>query len=290
MLFSMTAMAKEVGAPVADYELAAPAEITGYWYWVDRNGKIVDLAWIDYSKDPVTVMPSEIVNAAVDQDKMVGEYMNNAVTGIWAMDKVVPVAQGGGVIVDDNATNLTFSVLKPELSRVYSAKDFAATLNGTLLNVVKVGVPANFGFDVANVNFYTPGITAEQNVKVYQYNDDDVWTECNVTEVREDHVVVDVTSAGIIAFIEVPAEEVVEEAAVVVPAAVVTTVEEADNVAAVAETADEEEADDVTAVAETADEEADDTEASDSEVADDETAVDDETTVDDEDATETPAE
>lgn len=214
MLFSMTAMAKEVGAPVADYELAAPAEITGYWYWVDRSGNIIDLAWIDYSKDPVTVMPSEIVNAAIDQDKMIGEYMNNAVTGIWAMDKVVPVAQGGGVVVDSNATDLTFSVLKPELSRVYSAKDFAATLNGTVLNVVKVGVPANFSFDVANVNFYTPGIVAGQNVKVYQYNDDDTWTECNVTEVREDHVVVDVTSAGIISFIEVPAESAEVVAAV----------------------------------------------------------------------------
>ena len=204
MLFSMTAMAKEVGAPVADYELAKPAEITASWFWVDAQGNILGHAFDDYSKDPVTVMPSEIVNAAIGQDKMIGEYMNNAVTGIWAMDEVVPVGQGGGVIVDGNATNLTFSVLKPELSRVYSAKDFAATLNGTVLNVVKVGVPTNFSFDAANVNFYTPGIVAGQNVKVYQYNDDDTWTECNVTEVREDHVVVDVTSAGIIAFIEVP--------------------------------------------------------------------------------------
>lgn len=203
MLFSMTAMAKEVGAPVADYELAKPAEITECWIRVDENNNITHLFDI-YTKDPETVMPSEIVNAAIDQDKMIGEYMNNAVTGIWAMDKVVPVAQGGGVIVDGNATDLTFSVLKPELSRVYSAKDFAATLNGSVLNVVKVGVPTNFSFNVANVNFYTPGIVDGQNVKVYQYNDNDTWTECNVTEVREDHVVVDVTSAGIIAFIEVP--------------------------------------------------------------------------------------
>lgn len=206
MLFSMTAMAKEVGAPVADYELAKPAEITESWFWVDAYGNIVGHAFDVYSKDPVTVMPSEIVNAAIDEDKMIGEYMNNAVTGIWAMEEVVPVAQGGGVVVDGDATELTFSVLKPELSRVYSAKDFAASLNGTVLNVVKVGVPTNFSFDVASVNFYTPGIVAGQNVKVYQYDDNDTWTECNVTEVREDHVVVDITSAGVIAFIEVTAE------------------------------------------------------------------------------------
>lgn len=137
---------------------------------------------------------------------MIGEYMNNAVTGIWAMDEVVPVAQGGKVIVDGKESNMTFSVLKPELSRVYSAKDHAAALGGSVLNVVKVAVPANLKWASANVNFYTPGIVSGQNVKVYAYAND-TWTECNVTEVREDHVVVDITSEGILAFIEVPAAQ-----------------------------------------------------------------------------------
>lgn len=204
MLFSMTAMAKEVGAPVADYDLAKPAKVTQVWYYYDYEDHAVDNYDI-YTKDPVTVMPSSIVNGAIDEDKMIDEYMNNAVTGIWAMDEVVPVAQGGKVVVDGVESNMTFSVLKPELSRVYSAKDFAATLGGSVLNVVKVGVPANLKWATANVNFYTPGIVAGQNVKVYAF-DNDAWTECNVTEVREDHVVVDLTSEGIIAFIEVPAE------------------------------------------------------------------------------------
>lgn len=204
MLFSMTAMAKEVGAPVADYELAKPAVVTECWVYVDEYGNIIEHAFDIYSKDPETVMPSSIVNGAIDEDKMVDEYMNNAVTGIWAMDKVVPVAQGGKVIVDGVESNMTFSVLKPELSRVYSAKDFAATLGGSVLNVVKVGVPANLKWASANVNFYTPGIVTGQNVKVYAYADGN-WAECNVTEVRDDHVVVDITSDGILAFIEVPA-------------------------------------------------------------------------------------
>lgn len=205
MAFSMTAMAKEVGTPVADYELAKPAEVTECYFWVDENGDIIDHAFDIYSKDPVTVMPSSIVNGAISEDKQIDEYMNNAVTGIWAMDKVVPVAQGGKVIVDGVESNMTFSVLKPELSRVYSAKDFAATLGGSVLNVVKVDVPANLKWASANVNFYTPGIVTGQNVKVYTFSADS-WTECNVTEVRDDHVVVDITSEGILAFIEVPAE------------------------------------------------------------------------------------
>ncbi len=48
-------------------------------------------------------------------------------------------------------------------------------------------------------------------MKVFQYayseGDDDIWNELNVTEVREDHVVVDIpNNGGVIAFVEVPAE------------------------------------------------------------------------------------
>lgn len=176
MIFSMPVMAKEVGAPVAVY--------------LDDSSDVGDPA---------------VTLAAIEEEKLVGEYMNNAVTGIWAMDKVTPVAQGGGVIVDGVATNLTFSVLKPELSRVYSAKELASSFGGCVLNVVKIKTPAELRFQVANVNFYTPGIRAGQNVRVYKYTEGEGWTQFHVTQVREDHVVVDMTSGGILAFIEVPA-------------------------------------------------------------------------------------
>ena len=176
MIFSTPVMAKEVGAPVAVY-----------------------------LEDSSNVGDPDITVAAIEEDKLVGEYMNNAVMGIWAMDKVTPVAQGGGVIVDGVATNLTFSVLKPELSRVYSAKELASGLGGCVLNVVKIKTPAELRFNVANVNFYTPGIMAGQNVKVFRFAEDTWWTEFHVSQVRQDHVVVDMTAGGILAFIEVPA-------------------------------------------------------------------------------------
>lgn len=169
-------MAKEAGAPVAVY-----------------------------LEDSSDVGDPDVTLAAIEEDKLVGEYMNNAVTGIWAMDKVTPVAQGGGVIVDGVATNLTFSVLKPELSRVYSAKELASSLGGCVLNVVKIKTPAELRFHTANVNFYTPGIRTGQNVKVYRFTENEGWSPFHVSQVREDHVVVDMTSGGIIAFIEVPA-------------------------------------------------------------------------------------
>ena len=161
LVFAVPVMAKEAGSPVAVY-----------------------------LEDSSNVGDPNVTTAAIEEAKLVGEYMNNAVTGIWAMDKVIPVAQGGGVVVDGVKTNLTFSVLKPELRRVYTIKDAAAAMGGTVLNVVKVGIPAELRFETANVNFYTPGIVDGQNVKVFQYayseGDDDIWNELNVTEVRED--------------------------------------------------------------------------------------------------------
>lgn len=182
LVFSVPVMAKEVGAPVAVY-----------------------------LEDSSNVGDPDITVAAIEEDKLVGEYMNNAVTGIWAMDKVVPVAQGDGAVIDGVQSNLTFSVLKPELRRVYTIKDAAAAMGGTVLNVVKIGIPAELKYTSAIVNFYTPGIVDGQNVKVFQYSysdgDDDIWTELNVTEVREDHVLVDIpNNGGVIAFVEVPAE------------------------------------------------------------------------------------
>ena len=174
MVFSTPVMAKEVGAPVAVY-LEEPSDI---------------------GVPAITVQ-------AINEDKLVHEYMANAVTGIWDMDSVIPVAQGGDVILDGQKSNVTFPVLKPELSRVYSAKDLAASLGGSVLNVVKV--ETHVGFGVANVNFYMPGITGAENIHVYTYNEaTNTWAELNVTEKRADHVVVNLTGTGVLAFIVTP--------------------------------------------------------------------------------------
>lgn len=174
MIFSTPVMAKEVGAPVAVY--------------------------LEGSSD---IGVPAITVAAIAEDKLVHEYMANAVTGIWAMDDVIPVAQGGKVILDGKESNVTFPVLKPELSRVYSAKDYAASLGGSVLNVVKI--ETHVGFGVANVNFYMPGITGAENIHVYIYNEStDIWSELSVTEKRADHVAVNMTGTGVLAFIVTP--------------------------------------------------------------------------------------
>ena len=148
-------------------------------------------------------VPQSVVKAAADENKTVGEYMNNAVTEVPGLEEVVPLGQGGHVIINGVPSNQTFSVLKPVRQDVDSAKAHAASLNGKVLNVAQVKASVT-GFDTAQVNFYLKGLKSGQNVKVYQLVDG-VWVELSVAEVRDDHVVVDMTSLGTLAFVELPA-------------------------------------------------------------------------------------
>lgn len=147
-------------------------------------------------------VPHSVAKAAADENKTVGEYMNNAVTEVPGIDNAVPLGQGGHVIINGIPSNQTFSVLKPAKENVNLAKNHAAALGGTILNVAQIKASVA-GFNTATVNFYLKGIKAGQNIKVYQLVDGQ-WVELTVSEIREDHVVVDMTSLGTLAFIEVP--------------------------------------------------------------------------------------
>ena len=151
-------------------------------------------------------VPQSVVKAAADENKTIGEYMNNAVTEVPGLEEVVPLGQGGHVIINGVPSNQTFSVLKPVRQDVDSAKAHAVSLNGKVLNVAQVKASVT-GFDTAQVNFYLKGLKSGQNVKVYQLVDG-VWVELSVAEVRDDHVVVDMTSLGTLAFVELPAAAV----------------------------------------------------------------------------------
>ena len=144
------------------------------------------------------------LNEAADLNKSVGEYFNNAVNSAPGLANATPVAQGGNVIVDGVPSNQTFSVYKPLMAHVDAAKAQAAALGGRVMNVVDID--ASVYFSTATVNFYMPGVTGAENIQVYHFTNG-VWTPVNVAEVRQDHVVVDLTGLGIITFIEVPAAE-----------------------------------------------------------------------------------
>ena len=145
-----------------------------------------------------------VTSAAAAEGKTVGEYMNNAVTKLPGLENVTPVGQGGHVIINGAPSNQTFSVLKPHYAYVSYAKTLANSLGGKVLNVATI--KASVSFNTATVNFYAKGVKAGQNIKVYQYVNGS-WVELEVTEIRDDHVVVNLKSLGTIAFIELPAAQ-----------------------------------------------------------------------------------
>lgn len=147
----------------------------------------------------------EIAKAAADENKTVGEYMNNAVTEIAGLDEVVPLGQGGHVIINGAPSNQTFSVMKPARENVDAAKAYADTLSGKVLNVAQIQASIK-NFETATVNFYLKGIKTGQNIKVYQLVDGQ-WVELTVSEIRDDHLIVDMTSLGTLMFIELPVVE-----------------------------------------------------------------------------------
>lgn len=172
MLFSTPVLAKEVGAPVAVY--------------LEDSSNIG--------------VPEETV-LAIQEDKTISEHMNNAVVDHWDMDpaQVQDLAIGQGAVLDGVAApGLTFDLKKPELKRVYAAKALSQG-KGSLLAVANVHTHAGYG--TAQVTFYAPGVKAGQAITVYQRVTDDNWVAVP-TVVTDDHVVVDITANGHLAFIE----------------------------------------------------------------------------------------
>lgn len=184
-------------------ELAAEAEAAAERAVVEAHARAAEA---DALAAEASGIPMALTVAANSEKKTVIEYNNNAVAELPGLTDVVPVSQGGHVIINGAPSNQTFSVLKPADGVVGSAKNYASTLGGKVMNVAKIN--ASVSFNTATVNFYMPGVTAGSNIKVVQLTDakNGQWSEVTVSEVRADHVVVDLTSLGTIAFIEVPAQ------------------------------------------------------------------------------------
>ncbi len=144
---------------------------------------------------------AEVYTAAQEAGLSVAEYVSNSIIEVPGLKNVTPVGQGDKIVVDGKKTNQTFSLRKPLSTHVTSAKSQAASLGGDVLNVVNVqgGIAAG---KTASVNFYMPGIQTGDNVQVYRYVKGQ-WNSLNVSEVRADHVVVDMTETGVLAFIKV---------------------------------------------------------------------------------------
>lgn len=142
---------------------------------------------------------SAVETAAAEVSMSVGEYTNNAIVstpGLSAAD-TLPVGQGGKIIVNGVATNMTVILRKVDAATVKSAKT-AAT--GKILNLVNAKLPVAKG-NTVTVNFYVKGLAGTENVTVLQLVNGE-WVPVTVKEIRLDHIVLDLTQSGSVMFVQ----------------------------------------------------------------------------------------
>ena len=143
---------------------------------------------------------SAVETAAAEVSMSVGEYTNNAIVstpGLSAAADTLPVGQGGKIIVNGVATNMTVILRKVDAATVKAAKT-AAT--GKILNLVNAKLPVAKG-NTVTVNFYVKGLAGTENVTVLQLVNGE-WVPVTVKEIRLDHIVLDLTQSGPVMFVQ----------------------------------------------------------------------------------------
>ena len=111
------------------------------------------------------------------------------------------VSQGGHVEINGGKSNVTFLVGVPDGTTMNSAASLAASVSGSLINCVTVS--SSVAFRTAKVNFYITGVNIGDNIAVYQVQGGK-WVQLQTAEIRKDHVVVNMSQTGVVAFVRVP--------------------------------------------------------------------------------------
>lgn len=140
-----------------------------------------------------------VETAAAEVSMSVGEYTNNAIVstpGLSSTD-TLPVGQGGKIIVNGVATNMTVILRKVDAATVKSAK---AATTGKIINLVNAKLPVAKG-NTVTVNFYVKGLAGTENVTAFQLVNGE-WVPVTVKEIRLDHIVLDLTQSGPVMFVQ----------------------------------------------------------------------------------------
>ena len=140
--------------------------------------------------------------AAADRGMSAGEYYNNAIVSTPGVENAMPVGQGGKIMINGVVTNLTATLSKVNKTVAADAVNQASALGGTLLNVLSVNFPGA-NYKVATINFYLNGLADNAKVAARQYVNG-AWVDVEIVEIRADHVVLNLTNSGAVAFVALP--------------------------------------------------------------------------------------
>lgn len=113
------------------------------------------------------------------------------------------IAQGGHVQINGGKSNVTFTLAAPTAGVLSSASQYANSVGGTLLHCVTTSSPG-VSFKTATVNFTVTGVYANDTIAVYQLQGKN-WVQVLVSSVTDNHVTVNLTQHGPLAFVRVAA-------------------------------------------------------------------------------------
>ncbi len=125
----------------------------------------------------------------------------NTVTKAPGLDCVVPVGQGGKLVIGGCKTRATFVMRETTSAKVSSAKILAAQIGGVVKNVVETYAPG-VRFGSCQVDFKVYGCKTGDLYKVYQMGANGTWQEVKVDEIRDGHIICTVYKTGTFAFIK----------------------------------------------------------------------------------------
>ncbi|WP_026526375.1 hypothetical protein [Butyrivibrio sp. VCD2006] len=123
----------------------------------------------------------------------------NTVLKAPGLDNVIPVGQGGKLVIGGTKTRATFVMRETTSGKVDSAKILGAQIGGSVKNVVETYAPG-VRFSTAQVDFKVYGAHNGDIYRVFQMVSKGNWQEVQVDEVREGHVICTVNKAGTFAF------------------------------------------------------------------------------------------
>jgi hypothetical protein len=125
----------------------------------------------------------------------------NTVLNAPGLDNVIPVGQGGKLIIGGCTTRATFVMRETTSAKVSSAKILAAQIGGVVKNVVETYAPG-VRFGSCQVDFKVYGCKTGDDYRVYQMGANGTWQEVQVDEIRDGHILCTVYKTGTFAFIK----------------------------------------------------------------------------------------
>lgn len=171
--------------------LAADSPTSGSVSETEENGEAESPAAAE-----AVYVSATVEAAAAANNQSVGEYVNNAVSTLPGVENVTPMAPD--VVMVNGAASRAIRLAKPGNAVISTAKAHAANLGGKLMNVLEIKSRAQF--QTAQINMLTMGVRAGQSIKVYQLVNGQL-VELEVSEIREDHVVFNITGPGTVMFV-----------------------------------------------------------------------------------------